>query len=564
MNKMTPHMFPETLDGVEVKSRAEITLFNGFQQQLGNDFYVFHSVAWIGIRRNSDHPSDGEIDFIIAHPRMGILLLEVKGGLIGRDEHNCWYSIRRDRTTVGIKNPVGQVKDNKFALLRKLESLPNWQGPIPTLGHAVAFPDGVVDDSQIGYDMPPEIILFHENLTDLDGWVRRCMKFWAGEKFTPPGEHGISALRDLLRKSWFLREPRLGEEIGPEATVIKRYTEEQFQILEILTGRPRAAIRGCAGSGKTILAVEKARRLASEGFRTLLVCYNKNLVEDLKNSLGNLPRLKIRSFHGLCAEYAARTGRDQKPDWDDRRPDFFESIMPEALAVASDTGGDEYRFDAIVADEGQDFDESWWTALEMLLAEPSRSVFYVFFDDNQLVYPRKLCLPVDEIPFALTTNCRNTQKIHAAITRFYRSDLVLKARGPEGRDIDLITYGDSPLDLGAVLTEVLSKLVYAENVASNDIVILSEGGPAKPPLTGSRKPGVFNLVSTRTGIPNDIFTTTIRLFKGLESPVIILICPSTDIARLDELMYVGISRARNHLILLLDDQNRDSILPRLT
>jgi len=548
---MTRHIYPEALIESEVKSQAEIQLYHAFKEQLGDDFHVFHGVAWLGLRSSSDKPSDGETDFILAHPRMGILLIEVKGGLVGFDPAEGWYSIRKDHSHVSIKNPFQQVRSNKYALLRKLNSLPNWQGALPTLGHAVAFPDGTIDLPQLGPESPRDIILFHEDLADLEGWVRRCLKFWAGEKFVPPGEYGVQALRDLLARSWLLREPRLGEEIGPQSIAIERYTEEQFQVLEMLAGRPRAAIRGCAGSGKTFLALRKAQQLANEGFRVLLTCYNRNLGEELSQSAGKHPRLKVRTFHGLCREYAARTGYDHQDKWDEDRDDFFESVMPEALLEAATSGNESYRFDAIIADEGQDFSPSWWTALDLLLADPESGVFYIFYDDNQLVYPRQLCLPVEELPFALTVNCRNTQPIFQMLTGFYQSDLKLRCRGLKGREVGVNLYTDDPVSLRATLTEVLARLIYTESVHPEDVVLLSPGGLEKPPLARLAPPGSFRLVPERSVNSSEIYSTTIRLFKGLESPVVVLLVPP-GLEEFNELMYVGISRARNHLEIILE------------
>lgn len=548
---MTTHVYPETLIESEVRSQAEIKLYHAFKEQLSDDFFVFHSVAWLGIRTPGDKPSDGETDFILAHPRMGILLIEVKGGLVGFDPAEGWYSVRKDHSHVSIKNPFQQVRSNKYALLRKLDSLPNWQGAIPTLGHAVAFPDGTLDLPELGSESPRDIILLHEDLADLNGWVRRCLKFWAGDKFIPPGEHGVQALRELLARSWLLREPRLGEAIGPELAAINRYTEEQFQVLEMLAGRPRAAIRGCAGSGKTLLAIRKAQQLADEGFRVLLTCYNRNLGDELTQSVRKRPRLKVRTFHGLCKEYAARTGYDRQDKWDENREDFFESVMPEALLEAATAGDESYRFDAIIADEGQDFSPSWWAALELLLVDPKSGVFYIFYDDNQLVYPRQLCLPVEELPFALTVNCRNTQKIFQMLTGFYRSDLKLRCKGPQGREVGINLYTDDPVSLRASLTEVLARLIYAEAVRPEDVVLLSPGGLDKPPLARLAPPGSFRLAPERTRNSSEIYSTTIRLFKGLESPVVVLLVPP-GLEQFDELMYVGISRARNHLEIILE------------
>ena len=544
------HMYPETLKGLNVRSQAEIELFDTFQQQLSDHFTVIHSVAWLGIRKSGAPPTDGEADFVVLHPRMGILIMEVKGGKIGIDSQSGWYTVRRDNTSSNIKDPFDQVRRNKYALRDKIRSLPNWQGPVPSLGHAVAFPDGVIDLPALGPDRPSEIILMHTDLEDIESWIRDCMKFWAGKHFNPPGEDGVSAILNLLRKSWLLRDPRIGEQIGPEETAISYYTIEQFRILDFLAGRPRASIRGCAGSGKTMLAIEKARQLAEQGFDTILTCYNRDLAADIRRNSPNVPRLKVKGFHALCQEYAARTGRDRMQDWTDQRSDFFDSVMPEALAVAAESGNNSFLFDAIVVDEGQDFSTTWWLALEMLLRDQADSIFYIFYDDNQLVYLREMQLPVDEVPFALTVNCRNTKYIQAAFAGLYKSDVQVTCQGPEGRKVIAEVYDGSQKGLRSGLTTLLSRLVYVEEVSPEDIVILSSGGLNKPPLSGMDNPGTFQLIDDPGSKDNLIQSTTIRRFKGLERPIVILIVPSEN-GGIRELLYVGMSRARNHLHLFL-------------
>jgi hypothetical protein len=540
------HMFPETLQGAEVQSGAERLLFDRFQEQLSDHFTVIHSVAWLSIPREGAPPADGEADFIILHPRMGILIIEVKGGQIGFDGATGWYSVRRDGSQVAIKDPFQQARRNKYALKNKIRSLPNWQGPIPTLGHVVAFPDGVVDISDLGPDSDREMILLHTDLVDVENWVRRCLKFFAGDDFVAPGDAGLEILQRLLRKSWCMREAKLGERVGVSKTAIHHYTEEQFRLLDWIASRPRAAIRGCAGSGKTVLGAEKARRLADEGFKTLFTCYNRGLAEYLRHEAGKHPNLTILHFHGLCAKYAAETGYDQSSGWDSDRKDFYTALMPEALAAAADSMEDRYSFDAIVVDEGQDFQETWWLALEMLLRDRERGVFYIFYDDNQLVYPHQLELPIDEPPFSLTTNCRNTKQIHAFVEKYYRSDLELSSSALDGPEVQFHRYDGSGGELRALLTEILSRIAFEEEVSTREIVLLSPGGPGREPLSQIPMAGAFRFVDKSSIQPREIFSTTIRLFKGLERGVVVLLLePASKVN--DELIYVGSSRAGFHL-----------------
>src|SRR5512145_2633996 len=123
-----------------------------------------------------------------------------------------------------------------------------------------------------------------------------------------------------------------------------------------------------------MLAMEKARRLAEAGYRVLVTCYNQNLGEWLKASL-EPHGITAQRFLSLCATYANKAGTiERQPDESD---DSFYSRLPYALCLALDKLED--RFDAIIVDEGQDFDDDWWDAIQLLLADPDDGVLYIFY-----------------------------------------------------------------------------------------------------------------------------------------------------------------------------------------
>ncbi len=62
-------------------------------------------------------------------------------------------------------------------------------------------------------------------------------------------------------------------------------TNQQSAILEFLGEQPTAAIHGPAGTGKTLLAVEKARSLSRSGHNTLYLCLNEFLLESLRKAI---------------------------------------------------------------------------------------------------------------------------------------------------------------------------------------------------------------------------------------------------------------------------------------
>ena len=266
-------MFPSR-PKLDTKSQAELKLYKALQEALPDDYVVFHSVAWLA-RDPRSGAQDGEADFVIAHPTRGVLVIEVKGGRITYDgAAGRWYSNEHS-----IQDPFEQARGNKHSLLAKLKDLPYWRNRWLTIGHAVAFPDVVVKHD-LRLDAPQDIILDARDLMALRSWVDAAFAYYSARDAQAggPGQGGVEELVRLLSPSWELRSP-LGVEFAGEETAIIRLTEEQFNLLDFLSDQRRVAISGCAGSGKTTMAVEQARRLGQQGFRVLLTCFNRNLAD---------------------------------------------------------------------------------------------------------------------------------------------------------------------------------------------------------------------------------------------------------------------------------------------
>jgi DNA replication protein DnaC len=93
---------------------------------------------------------------------------------------------------------------------------------------------------------------------------------------------------------------------------IDELTQSQFRVLRQLRGHKRATIIGGAGTGKTLLAIEKATQLAEQGFRVLLVCFNRNLKDWITGNLKH-SNIVICTFHGLV-QFARRWAKIP-PSW---------------------------------------------------------------------------------------------------------------------------------------------------------------------------------------------------------------------------------------------------------
>jgi len=550
------------LDAASTESAAERKLYQALQSGLSDEYLVLHSVKWIARPRGAG-PRDGEVDFLICHPRQGLLVVEVKGGGVTLD-----YAARRFVSTDRngdehlIANPFEQAMKGKFAVLEKLKESPLWQklglGRI-VLGHAAFFPDVDAVGTLIGPDAPIEIIGGQRDISAISQWVERAFGYWAGSagqgRFTQLGSAGIATVQRILARV-STTKPLLSARLGQEEQARIELTERQATILDLLSRQRRVMVAGGAGTGKTLIAREKAVRSAEQGLKTLLVCYNRGLADHLREQCEGIEGLDVATFHQLCKRWIdqakSELGRDLVAE---ARRDYpsgteFDHHQPIALALAIDAFGPQY--DAIVVDEAQDFGDEFWMPIELMLSDHADGLLYVFLDENQDIYGRSAAIPIDGEPMLLDKNCRNTTAIHAAAYRFYRGARI-EAPKIAGADVELLTAPDIDRQARAIST-VVTRLVAAEGVAPHEIGVL---------LCDGRNRSAFERALAATTIPKaarwghlegygpgSITVDSVAKFKGLERPIIILWgLDACDPVADRETLYVGMSRAKSLLLL---------------
>ena len=188
-----------------------------------------------------------------------------------------------------------------------------------------------------------------------------------------------------------------------------------------------------------MIAAEKARRLAREGFRTLLVCFNSPLAgmlaEEVAIVAAETSLLEVKTFHQLCEDLGREAGVLGPRPSPVGQP-WFDATLPRALDDAIAKLGPRYH--AIVVDEGQDFDAGWLLSLESLLFDGREDVLYVFHDPAQALFREDVVGGLGMPEFPLAMNCRNAQPIHALIQRFAGEGLSANALRQDGRRPELI------------------------------------------------------------------------------------------------------------------------------
>lgn len=530
-------MIPKTMEE-DNNSFGERQVFEVLKK-LPDDYTVFHSVRW-NDRNAKNTVVYGESDFTIFHPRKGIIVIEVKSGGI-ECINNTWTYIRTDNgERHSMKNPLKQADKSKYRFLDMLEDLlkdteytehPQYC----MVESAVWFPSISKRDviGNLPMEYHPEITLLENALDSPQKYIDDIYDFYEGWKHTrldkTPADVIIDAFSPLYRVMPSLKSKRLEQE-----EVFVRLTREQNSLLNYLEEQRVAAIQGAAGTGKTWLAIEKARRLADSG-KVLFLCFNQFLrvfLQDLKNEnpkkyenieFYNLPQLVCQKLEVPLVE----------------EDDIFQYLENHEVY--------DWDYKHIVIDEGQDFNDG---EVERLydIALLQEGAFYVFFDKNQFVQGRDFpgWLKNSECRLVLNINCRNTFSIADTSGKPISVEPKVKNKGIKG-DMPKFYICDDRAE-GLKKLSVLIDQYRNNGYAYNQICILTVKTEKASFLNGVERIGNHSIKTTR-GNSNVLFTTA-RKFKGLEADAIIIIDIDADTFAEEDskrLFYVGASRAKHFL-----------------
>lgn len=568
---MPPRMFRDYIDPKEIEDLGEREVYVSLKKSLPDDWVVFYHYVYCcrGYR-----PYDGEADFIILAPKMGILFLEVKQSRSCESVNGTWYAIDKYNKRTEVKNPFEQAVKNKHSIIEIIcNKLGLNKSAFPaTYGHAVVYPFGVVQGS-LPASQTPQVFIDCNSMGDLHGRLEKAF-FDFGYKrsgliFEKPVFDKVFTI--LLGNTRFvpLTYPIIDQDVVETPVdqgnqVLEDLTREQYEVFRNMLARNRVKINGKAGSGKTMIAVWTAEALASIGNQVLLLCYNRLLAEWISLNYELPENVKVMTFHSLFFEYATRANIIN--NYNTYAENFWLEDCTIGLVEAISNLGDSCKFDSIIVDEGQDFAPYWWLPIEDLLKSSQSRHFYIFYDPEQSIYldqqlgvnPEEIEYPANMHDYYLLKNCRNTIKIAKYCENFTNDIIQTFEKSPLGVSPDLI----NPCDNSSNRAKIASKIIkdwLNEGFSPAQIAVISpwKKGNFSSTLSHLDEVARFKIKGEKEDLTNWIkgnliWGSSIKAFKGLEASCVMI----TDIPALGTTgfnkqdMYVAASRSKQRLVLL--------------
>lgn len=496
-----------------------------------------HDVLLHGVRFTDPEGGEVEIDLLVLMPDSGAAVIEVKGGHVTYRDGGFHQS---DLTGSRDIDPIGQARRGVYALQRFLERQPTWsRGRLRALWLVcLPFTDVTGD---LGPEGRRDAII---DKGDLVSCV--TMVDIVGQRLWDPSNH-----TELPARGWIdaalthlLGSPDTAGEIGfrtaARLTHVDQLTSEQASVLDGLSDHRHICVTGPAGTGKTWLAMEQARRWSAAGERVCLVSYGRGVAETMKKALADLPDSDqpafIGTFHQLGWEWGVKATGSEGAQ-------FWEKEAPVAMLEAAGGLSADQRFTAFVVDEAQDFADSWWPAL-LAFGSSDDVLLAVFRDDEQSVFSQRRGKPETPlISYKLSRNLRNADEIASAFRPLVSAEFT--SRSGSGFAVEYVHSGaDAVIETADEAVEVLLQRGWLPE----HIALLT---------TKHRHPVQLEKADDKAGYwealwdTDMVFYSTVAGFKGLERPAVVLAVDGFhDGIDPRSVMYAGMSRARDELIVV--------------
>ena len=514
--------------------------------KLPDDFTVIHSYKMLEVV-DGNAVEQKEADFVVFNRKLGILVIEAKAGKI-RCEHGEWFyasgnSMRRHG------GPYRQADSIKWKLYNRFEDV----GLLDLrdrckLSHAVWLPSfGAHELGFIDYfpEASREITLCKTDLKDPTAQITRIMKMRVGGWDTKLTDDEAGEILQKVLLPEFDIVPTNSIDYEYNDFVFARLLDSQARVLNFLQDQKTAVINGAAGTGKTLIAIERAKQAARTG-KVLFLCFNSLLKDDVARRCKDVPEIDVYTIPG----YACKVRSSIEPNY---------AALTEELMEHPES----FPYDHIVIDEGQDFglkaieDAMVLETLRDIVESRDGSTMYLFYDKRQFVQGSTMprFLMDADCKLTLYVNCRNTELIA-------KSSLSALNEASDSKLKTLSNLGGPPLlfadpDAKSQESFVDAQIAALKGAGVSDIVVITcktiHGSKLSDCFTGNN--------DSKRWKGQKIPVHTVRKFKGMEAGAVILVDVDQTLweqptisyePEPGTLFYTAASRAKHELRIVCD------------
>lgn len=582
-------------------NEGERRLGERLEQKLDDDYLVWYDVP-VG-------PTQAHPDFVVLHPRRGLLILEVKSWRLDtiRQANRQVWEILVNGQPKNVINPFEQARHYAHQAADALARDPQLVHAEGRHKGSLAFPwsYGVVfthitrrqfEDAGLEAAIDPYRVMCADEMTASVDPEEFQSRLWG---MFPLLMRGVLSLPQIDRVRWILFpeirvipqpdlfDSALEEAADPLPDLMQVMDLQQEQLARSL-GDGHRIIHGVAGSGKTMILGYRAEHLArtvTDGKTILVLCYNEPLAVKLNAILsakGIADRVHARHFHKWCRQQLIAFGQPIPP----QGPRLFDEMVENVIRAVDRRQIPSGQYHAILIDEGHDFRPEWFRLITQMV-DPSTNCLLVLYDDAQSIYARRRTQPFSFRSVGiqaqgrttiLKINYRNTRQILQTANLIAAGLLEPTERGDDGapllQPVSCGREGPAPLivrvptlrDESLRIVDLLAA-AYQEGRPWSDMAILCRHhGTMDACAAALRQRRLPHQVRRGAGSfdpqADAIKVMTMHASKGLEFPLVAL----AGVGRMPEdgedeseearLFYVAATRATDSLIIALSGDGR--------